>query len=144
LPNPTHYSRAFVDISCETYNEREGPYHNDLFITEKICKPLFAKRPFITSANPGLYKELHRLGFKTFDRWWNEDFSEDMNIKLHIDKIIRVIKKIDDMSVQECNQMWSEMQEVLEHNQETILYYAYQAPRLWITEIKKARGKKLL
>lgn len=144
LPNPTHYSRAFIDISCETYNEREGPYYNDLFITEKICKPLFAKRPFICSSNPGLYDELHSLGFKTFDQWWNEDFSKDFNIKLHVDKIIRVIKKIDSMSTQECKTMWDEMQEVLQHNQDTILYYAYQAPRLWITEIKKARGKKLI
>jgi hypothetical protein len=144
LPNPMHYSRAFIDISCETYNEREGPYPDNLFITEKICKPLFAKRPFICSANPGLYEELHKLGFKTFDRWWDESFAEDFNIKLHIDKIIRVIKSIDDMSVKECNQMWTEMQETLQHNQDTILYYAYTAPRLWITELKKARSKKLV
>lgn len=144
LPNPMHYSRAFIDISCETYNEREGPYPNNLFITEKICKPLFAKRPFICSANPGLYEELRKLGFKTFDRWWDESFAEDFNIKLHIDKIIRVIKSVDDMSVRECNQMWNEMQETLQHNQDTILYYAYTAPRLWITELKKARSKKLV
>ena len=144
LPNPTHYSRAFIDVSCETYNEREGAYYNNLFITEKICKPLFARRPFITSANPGLYNELHRLGFKTFDKWWDESFSQEGNIKSHLDKVIRVIRKIDYMTVNECKQMWDEMQDVLDHNQETILYYAYQAPRLWITEMKKARMKKLI
>ena len=144
LPNPVHYSRAFIDISCETYNEREGAYHNDLFITEKICKPLFAKRPFMCSANPGLYDELKRLGFKTFERWWSEDFSKDFHIKLHIDKLIRTIKSIDNMNADECNIMWNEMQETLQHNQDTILYYAYQAPRLWITEFKKARAKKLV
>jgi hypothetical protein len=144
LPNPTHYSRAFIDISCETYNEREGDYYNDLFITEKICKPLFAKRPFMTSANPGLYAELKRLGFQTFDKWWDESFAEDFDIKLHIDKLIREIKKIDKLNESECKVMWREMQEVLQHNQDTILYYAYQAPRLWITEIKKARSKKLI
>jgi len=144
LPNPTHYSRAFIDISCETYNEREGPYHNDLFITEKICKPLLARRPFICSANPGFYEELKRLGFITFDRWWDESFSKDGNIKIHINKIINVIKKIDSMNDIECKKMWYEMQEVLDHNQQLILYYAKQAPRFWITELKKARFKKLI
>jgi hypothetical protein len=144
LPNPTHYSRAFIDISCETYNEREGPYHNDLFITEKICKPILARRPFITSANPGLYDELHRLGFKTFDRWWNEDFAEEGDVKIHIEKIMRVIRRIDNMSIQECDTMWEEMQDTLDYNQELYLYYANRAPRFWITELKKVRGKKLI
>jgi hypothetical protein len=144
LPNPTHYCRSFIDISCETYNEREGAYYNDVFITEKICKPILARRPFICSANPGLYNELKKLGFQTFDRWWNEDFSEECNIKQHIDKIIRVIKRIDDMSEQECATMWEEMQEVLDHNQKTLLFYTYGAPRFWITELKKARLKKLI
>lgn len=144
LPNPIHYSRAFIDVSCETYNEREGPYYNDLFITEKICKPILARRPFITSANPGLYSEIKRLGYKTFDRWWDEDFAEECNIKIHLEKITRVLRKIDNMSIQECNKMWDEMQDTLDHNQELFLYYAKQAPRLWITELKKARAKKLI
>lgn len=144
LPNPTHYSRAFIDISSETYNEREGPYYNDLFITEKICKPILARRPFICSANPGLYQELHRLGFKTFDKWWDESFSEEGNIKVHLDKILRVLRRIDNMSTQDLNNMWEEMQETLDHNQELYLYYANQAPRFWITELKKARAKKLI
>lgn len=144
LPNPVHYSRAFIDISPETYNEREGPYYNDIFITEKICKPLLARRPFITSANPGLYAELKRLGFKTFDKWWDESFAEECNIKIHFEKIMRVIRQLDSMSLQECNNMWEEMQEVLDHNQTLYLYYANMSPRLWITEIKKARAKKLI
>jgi len=144
LPNPQHYSRAFIDVSPETYNEREGPYYNDVFITEKICKPLLARRPFITSGNPGLYAELKKLGFLTFDRWWDESFSEECNIKIHLEKIMRIIRYIDNMSVQDCNVMWDDMQEILDHNQSMYLYYSKQAPRLWITELKKARAKKLI
>jgi len=44
----------------------------------------------------------------------------------------------------ECKKMWHEMQEVLDHNQQLILYYSKQAPRFWITELKKARFKKLI
>lgn len=144
LPNPMHYSRSFIDISPETYNEREGPYYDDLFITEKICKPLFARRPFMTSANPGLYYELKKLGFRTFDRWWDESFAEEGDIKKHIDKLVKEIKRIDNMSVEECKKMWEEMQDTLLHNQRLILYYTYEAPRFWITELKKARAKKLI
>jgi len=144
LPNPTHYTRAFIDISPETYNEREGPYFDDLFITEKICKPIFARRPFMTSSNPGLYAELRNLGFMTFDKWWSEDFAAESNVKIHIDKLVKEIARIDKLSVQECKEMWDDMQETLDHNQTLIYYYAFEAPRLWITELKKARAKKLI
>ena len=40
--------------------------------------------------------------------------------------------------------MWEEMQDTLLHNQRLILYYTYEAPRFWITELKKARAKKLI
>lgn len=144
LPNPTHYSRAFIDISCETYNERHGAYDSDLFITEKICKPILAKRPFICSANPGLYEELKKLGFITFDKWWDESFADECDIKQHIQKLIRVITKLDKLTDSECREMWEDMQDVLQHNQDTLLYHTFNSPRFWITEIRKARHKKLI
>ena len=144
IPNPAHYSRAFIDISCETYNERHGAYGADLFITEKICKPILAKRPFICSANPGLYQELKKLGFITFNKWWDESFAEECDIKQHIQKLIRVITKLDKLTDAECKEMWDDMQDVLQHNQDTLLYYTHSSPRAWITELRKARHKKLI
>ena len=144
LPNPAHYSRAFIDISCETYNERHGAYDNDIFLTEKICKPILAKRPFICSANPGFYDELKKLGFITFDKWWDESFAKECDIKQHIQKLIRVITKLDKLSDAECKEMWNDMQDVLEHNQKTLLYHTHSSPRLWIMELRNARFKGLI
>lgn len=144
LPNPYHYSKAFIDISCETYNERMGNYSSDLFLTEKICKPLWAARPFITSANPGFYTELKRMGFKTFDKWWDESFAEEKDTKLHAKKLLDTIKYISSLSNDQCREMFHDMTDTLVHNQQTIEYITYNGPRLWIQEIKKLRNRGLI
>lgn len=144
LPNPYHYSRAFIDVSCETYNERMGRHNDDIFLTEKICKPLWAARPFICSANPGTYEELKHMGFKTFDKWWDESFAEEKDNKLHTKKLLDTIKYISSLSNDQCREMFYDMSDVLRHNQQTIEYITYKAPRLWIQEIKKLRNRGLI
>jgi hypothetical protein len=144
LPNPYHYSDAFIDISTETYNERSGVYYNELFLTEKICKPLWAGRPFIMSANPGTYKLLKEYKFETFDKWWDESFDNECDFKTHADKILRVIKKISKMSYLECYDMYQDMLPTLRHNQELIEYYTFRAPRFWITELKRLRNLRFI
>lgn len=144
LPNPYHYSDAFIDISTETYNERSGVYYNELFLTEKICKPLWAGRPFIMSANPGTYKLLKEYKFETFDKWWDESFDDECDFKTHAEKILKVVKKISSMSYLECYNMYQEMLPTLRHNQELIEYYTFRAPRFWITELKRLRNLKCI
>lgn len=144
LPNPYHYSRAFIDISCETYNERMGTYSDDIFLTEKICKPLWAARPFITSANPGFYDELKKMGFITFSKWWDESFAYTKDTKMHAKKLLDTIKFISSLSEDECREMYHDMHSVLIHNQKTIEYISYNGPRLWIQELHKLRGKELI
>ena len=144
LPNPYQYSRAFIDISCETYNERIGTYSNDVFLTEKICKPLWAARPFICSANPGFYDQLKLMGFKTFNKWWDESFADEKDSKLHTKKLLDTIKYISSLTNDQCREMFNDMSDVLRHNQQTIEYITYKAPRLWIQEIKKLRNLGLI
>ena len=144
LANPYHYSRAFIDVSCETYNERMGTYSDDIFLTEKICKPLWAARPFICSANPGFYDQLKLMGFKTFDKWWDESFADEKDNKLHTKKLLDTIKYISSLSNDQCREMFHDMSDVLKHNQQTIEYITYKAPRLWIQEIKKLRNRGLI
>lgn len=137
LPNPNHYSKAFIDISCETFNERMGRNHDHIFITEKICKPIWAGRPFITSGNAGTYNELKKLGFKTFDKWWGEHFAEERNTKVHIKELIDTIRYISSLSIEQCREMYYDMIPTLEHNQKTIENLTFNDSRLWINEIKK-------
>lgn len=146
-PDPDIYKHIFVDFSPETVSERGLVADQDkdlLLFSEKICKPIFACRPFVTSANPGYYKKLQELGFKTFNQWWPEDFDDDIDIISHVNKIVDIAKLICSWDVKKCELVYNEMKPILEHNRQHLLYYANEAPRSWIQELCKIKWNRLL
>lgn len=87
-----------------------------LHLTEKIFKPIVAKRPFILVAAPGNLAYLKSYGFKTFDRWIDESYDQEQDHYIRIEKITAEIKKLCSMSAAELKEMHREMQDVLEFN----------------------------
>lgn len=116
FPSPAHfniskiYHTFFVEIVCETYYSG-----NSFYPTEKIWRPLALKTPFIVQGPRNYYKNLHRMGFKTFDQWWDEGFDED-SYDCHNQAILEILKNLSKLSVQELKKMHDEMQEILDHN----------------------------
>lgn len=87
-----------------------------LHLTEKIFKPIVAKRPFILVAAPGNLAYLKSYGFKTFDRWIDESYDQETDNYLRIEMITAEIKKLCELSPEALQQMYQEMQAVLEYN----------------------------
>ena len=87
-----------------------------LHLTEKIFKPIVAKRPFILVASPGNLAYLKSYGFKTFDRWIDESYDLEEDHYIRIEKITAEIAKLCALSPVALKQMHMEMQEVLEYN----------------------------
>jgi hypothetical protein len=87
-----------------------------LHLTEKIFKPIIAKRPFILVAAPGNLAYLKSYGFKTFDHWIDESYDDEQDHYIRIEKITAEISKLCALSSAELKQMHTEMQEVLEFN----------------------------
>lgn len=144
IPNPKHYSRAFIDISCESYNDRFNDLADTIFLTEKICKPIMAGRPFICSGNDRLYTQLKELGFKTFDRWWDESFAYQCGTKEHIKRFTQTVKSVSEWSDTQTEQCYNEMRPILQHNQQLLHDLSYNSERLWMRELRKLRHKKLI
>jgi hypothetical protein len=113
---PTHmniaklYHTFFVEIVCETYFTG-----NTFYPTEKIWRPLALKTPFIIQGPRDYYNNLRRLGFQTFHQWWDEGFGEDP-YDCQVESIFHVVKKINNMTLDELRQMHNEMKPTLEHN----------------------------
>lgn len=104
------YKNIFVDIVCNTYISG-----NTFYLDEKLWRPIMTKTPFIVHGPRNFIKNMQRLGFKTFDRWWDEGYSEDppdYQVKL----IIELIDTLASKTVTELESMYKEMQSVLEHN----------------------------
>jgi|688.fasta_scaffold24420_15 hypothetical protein len=88
-------------------------YDEKLHLTEKIFKPIVIKRPFILIGAPGNLAYLKEYGFQTFDRWINEDYDNEPDPDLRIQKAIGELKKLQNKNLTE---MYNEMLPVLEFN----------------------------
>jgi hypothetical protein len=87
-----------------------------LHLTEKIFKPIVARRPFILVAAPGNLAYLKSYGFRTFDRWIDESYDSEPDHYVRIEKITSEIEKLCRLSKTELEAMYADMQSTLEYN----------------------------
>ena len=105
------WQSSFFHIVTETVF-----YYDKLHLTEKVFKPIVARRPFMLCAAPGNLAYLKRYGFKTFNRWIDESYDTELDNDLRIKKIVTEVKRISDLSSEDKKKMYNEMSEVLEYN----------------------------
>jgi hypothetical protein len=91
-------------------------YHNKLHLTEKIFKPIIARRPFVLVAAPGNLEYFRSYGFQTFDAWIDESYDTEPNNSKRLNMIAQQIQRIAQMPTAQRDAMHQEMQQVLQHN----------------------------
>jgi len=101
---------------CNIVNETLS-LNDFVHITEKTDKCFSAGQPFIINAGPHYIKYLKKYGFKTFDKWWDESYDEEMDFNKRIKKIQKTIDYIASFSIQKCEEIYKEMIPSLIHNQ---------------------------
>ena len=102
---------SFCNIITETSC---NPKH--IHITEKTDKAISAIQPFIIVAGPFYLRTLKELGFKTFDKWWDESYDLETDYNSRMSLIKNQIQKISKLSLEECQSLYKEMIPVLKHN----------------------------
>jgi len=105
-----YYDNFFVDVVCETYFSG-----NTFFPTEKTWRSIATKTPFIVHASTDFLRNLRKLGFKTFDKWWSEEY-DDYGHEARIEKIIEITDYLANLTPHEIQDMYNDMDGVLEHN----------------------------
>jgi hypothetical protein len=118
---PTGEMSATVNVDSLTSSLfhviTETVYFQDkLHLTEKVFKPIVARRPFLLVAAPGNLAYLKSYGFRTFDRWIDESYDQEPDHYIRIEKITFEIAKLCAMSPELLKQMHQDMQEILEYN----------------------------
>ena len=109
-----YYNRIFLDIVCETWHEGECFLPN-----EKTGRPIIARTPFIAYAGHGFLSNLKKIGFKTFDKWWSEEYDNYEGVQ-RIQRMLLQIKNISSQPIENLYRMYDDMQPVLEHNYKLI------------------------
>ena len=105
------YEKTFLSLVSETESGNDTVY-----FSEKIFKPIVTLHPFILVGSPNSLVELKKLGYKTFDKWWDESYDKCDNPFDRIEKICDVLEKLNKLSYKELFDMRLEMRNVLEHN----------------------------
>ena len=85
-------------------------------LTEKTFKPICLQMPFIMVSAAGSLEYLRSYGFKTFDSVWNEDYDQETDDLLRMEKIARLIKELDDLSPGEKQQIHRHVAPAVVHN----------------------------
>ena len=109
------YYKIFVDIVCETYT-----YGTTFYPTEKTWRPIACMTPFMVQGPVGHLKNLKLLGFKTFDKWWDESYDEDGEV-VALKTLQRNADMLSTKSKEELNKMYIEMMPTLEHNRKVLM-----------------------
>jgi len=111
----TRYCNFLVEIVCETcYNG------NTFFPTEKTWRPMLLETPFIVQGPQWYLHRLRDMGFQTFDRWWDEGYSEDP-ANWQNTEIKKVIDYVGKLSIEQLKKMHQEMQPILQHNKKRFM-----------------------
>lgn len=118
-----YYNDIFVDIVVEP-----NISGNCFLATEKLWRCIIARRPFIVVSNVDYLKNLSRLGFKTFNPWWDESY--DMYGQAgRVKKIKEVLASISTWPVDKLHKTLSEMQLTIEYNYSTFHHLTYDKIR---------------
>jgi hypothetical protein len=107
------HENSFLSLVSETLGNNQID-----FFSEKIYKPLSIGHPFILNSSPRQLYRLHNMGFKTFARWWSEDYDLIDDVVIRIHEIIKVLEYIKCQTPETLIRWREEMKEILTHNME--------------------------
>jgi hypothetical protein len=111
----TEIEQFYRDVFCEVISETRFAQPTANF-SEKVFQCMAYKKPFILAAPYQTLKYLRELGFKTFGDFWDESYDEEINNEQRLRKLLGVIEYIDSKSIEELQEMYKKMSEIVEHN----------------------------
>jgi hypothetical protein len=117
IPIPTtigglisYYPRFFVEVV-------NLPYFSGrvFYVDEKIWRPIIMRTPFIVQGCQDFIRNFRRLGFETFNEFWDEGYCEDPS-DCHNPAIINIIDNLSCRTIPDLQDMYQRMSPILEHN----------------------------
>ena len=113
-PGP-YYLNTFCSIVYEALWDLKV-----VFPTEKLNKCLLVGHPFVIVSTPRYLVNIKKIGFKTFDKWWDESYDDEINDNERFKKLQKVVLDINEWSIEKCEKVYQEMIPTLLHNQNLV------------------------
>lgn len=106
------YEPQFNDSAFNLVSETNDNNY-DVFITEKLWKPVIAQQIFVVHGNLGYLKKLREMGFRTFNSVFDESYDMEQNPDRRIEKIVslcRYLRTVDKSKI------YRETESIRQHN----------------------------
>jgi len=113
--NNLKLEEAYGDVFCDIVTESRFAQPTGNY-SEKTFHPMWYKKPFVLGAPPHTLKLLKEHGFKTFSEFWDESYDSITVHEERLLKIFEVIDYINSKSIEELQEMYTQMKPILEHN----------------------------
>jgi hypothetical protein len=117
LGSPSNYrmDEAYLRSFCVIVTESFFALPTGI-ISEKVMNAVKLGRPFIIVGPPRTLEYMHKLGFQTFERYWDEDYDTEKNHETRLLKIFKVIDYINSMDIDQLKVWYSNMEDIIQHN----------------------------
>ena len=89
------FEKPYNDTACSIVSETNDN-DNDVFMTEKIWKPIIAQQFFVVHGNYLYLQKLREMGFKTFNNYFEEVYDLDRDADMRINTIVDVCDRLRD------------------------------------------------
>jgi len=118
--NPVHYKNTFISIVFCAF-----PFDNACHLHSSTFNPMYCGHPVIQFGPKGHLAELKRRGFKTFSKWWSEDYDNIHDGWMRFEEICKIVHKLYKLTNEDLLEMYIDMKDVLQHNSNLIFNYDY-------------------
>ena len=110
------YEQPYVDTVCSIVSETNDN-DTDVFMTEKIWKPIMAQHVFVVHGNHLYLQKLREIGFKTFGSYFDESYDLENDQNKKIDKIVSLCK---DLKTKNWPDIYIQTIALRQHNYDTL------------------------
>lgn len=110
--NPGIHHKTVVNVVLETHQRPSS----ELFLSEKTFRPIYTAQPFVIFGNPGTLKALKDKGYKTFDKFWDESYDEDIRLSERLRRLFNTMEFIANTPWHVIDSWIEEFEPILQHN----------------------------
>lgn len=114
--------------SCINIVTESSFINNELFLSEKILKPILSYQPFIVMGPYGYLKRLKTYGFKTFSDVWSEDYDNIKSPYERITVLMELIRDLNKLNINEINKIYQKTKDICIYNRN--LFYSLKLDTL--------------
>ena len=116
VPMLDYYQKSCFEVVCETYGELTND--DSFYVTEKICKPILMKHPFVVVGNKNYLENLRSIGFQTFDGLIDESYDR---MSEHQQRAKAIADLLSKLNMTNAKKFYDQSREICEHNQKILL-----------------------